>query len=223
MEQSIRTQPPGPRRRKPAGAAEAAVPSPAAPAEPGGPSAGTGERRSVRPNERTGERAGERDRDRERVGGPTAPLRLRLRLPFGPAAREQRRGGSGRPARLTAVGTGVLAVGGTLAVAAVDRLLFDGLGVLFGLGYVVVCFQVAVRVRPADLPAAPISGPIAFALALLLLGPVSASGITAQVVALASGLALRAGWLFTGTALAAAIVAARFVAQRRFRRGRQIS
>ncbi|GAA0680617.1 hypothetical protein GCM10010193_37850 [Kitasatospora atroaurantiaca] len=192
MEQSIRTQPPGPRRRPPAGgAAEAAVPGPATPPE---------------------------SRLRTASGARPAP-RLRLRLPrqLG-AARDRPR--SGRPARLTAVGTGVLAVAGTLAVAAVDRVLFGGLGVLFGLGYLVVCFQLAVRVRLPDLLAAPISGPIAFAAALLLLGPVSAPGVTAQVVALASGLALRAGWLFTGTGLAAAIAAARFLAQRHIRRSR---
>jgi hypothetical protein len=118
------------------------------------------------------------------------------------------------------VGTGVLAVLATLLAAGVDRLVFGGLGVLFGLAYLLICFQLAVRVRPADLLAAPISGPIAFAAALLLLGPVSSTGVTAQVVALATGLALRAGWLFSGTGLAAAIVLARFVAQRRIRRSR---
>ncbi len=153
-------------------------------------------------------------------GSSAAPRpRLRLPLQFNPRGRERSRG-SGRPARLTAVGTGVLAVAGTLAVAAVDRLLFDGLGTLFGLGYLVICFQLAVRVRLADLPAAPISGPIAFAAALLLLGPVSSPGVTGQVLALATGLALRAGWLFTGTGLAVVIVTARFLAQRRIRRGR---
>ncbi|WP_188309611.1 DUF6542 domain-containing protein [Streptomyces sp. CBMA123] len=127
---------------------------------------------------------------------------------------------TGRPTRLTAIGTGVVAVLATLAVAGLDRLLFDDLGWLFGLGYLMVCFQLAVRVRYADLLAAPISGPIAFALGLLLLAPVTSSGVTAQVVALATGLALRAGWLFSGTGLAALIVLARFVAQRRIRRSR---
>ncbi|KDN83277.1 hypothetical protein KCH_47590 [Kitasatospora cheerisanensis KCTC 2395] len=133
-------------------------------------------------------------------------------------ARRQRAGGP--PARLTAVGTGVVAVAGTLAFAAVDRLVFGGLGVLFGLGYLVVCFQLAVRVRYPDLPAAPICGPIAFAAALVLLQPDAAHGVTGQVVALAGGLALRAAWLFTGTGLAAAIVTARYVAQRRRHRAR---
>ena len=155
------------------------------------------------------------------AGGP----RLKLRLPLPLRLKPGRRGGaerprSGRPARLTAVGTGVLAVLATLLAAGVDRLVFGGLGVLFGLAYLLICFQLAVRVRPADLLAAPISGPIAFAAALLLLGPVSSTGVTAQVVALATGLALRAGWLFGGTGLAAAIVLARFVTQRRIQRSR---
>ncbi|GAA2131118.1 hypothetical protein GCM10009760_04390 [Kitasatospora kazusensis] len=199
MEQSIRTQPPGPRRRPPAGAAEAAVPGPATPPDaPPRPAAGS----------------------RAASGRATPRPRLRLPLPLRTGDRGRDRPGGGRPARLTAVGTGVLAVAGTLAVAGLDRLLFDGLGTLFGLGYLVVCFQLAVRVRLADLPAAPISGPIAFATALLLLGPVSSPGVTGQVLALATGLALRAGWLFSGTSLAVVIVAARFLAQRRIRRGR---
>ncbi|MFI6152153.1 DUF6542 domain-containing protein [Kitasatospora sp. NPDC051170] len=152
---------------------------------------------------------------------PSVP-RLRLRLPLrgrGDAPLYGRRR-TGRPTRLTAIGTGVVAVLATLAVAGVDRLLFGGLGWLFGLGFLVVCFQLAVRVRYADLLAAPISGPIAFAVAMLALAPVKSPGVTAQVVALATGLALRAGWLFSGTGLAALIVLARFIAQRRIHRSR---
>ncbi|MFI6844645.1 hypothetical protein OG535_23970 [Kitasatospora sp. NBC_00085] len=235
MEQSIRTQPPGPRRRPPNGAAGAAVPGPGrAPetAEPAGAAASPASR--LRPV------AGAPDR--VRPGG----ARPRLRLPFGARPGERtgervdgqtsertgERGGgrpngrlygrrrTGRPTRLTAVGTGVAALVATVSVAGLDRLVFGGLGVLFGIGYLVVCFQLAVRVRFADLLAAPISGPIAFAVSLLLLGPVASSGVTAQVVALATGLALRAGWLFSGTGLAAVIVLARFVAQRRLHRAR---
>ncbi|MEU9129008.1 DUF6542 domain-containing protein [Kitasatospora sp. NPDC048540] len=195
MEQSIRTQPPGPRRRPPTpAAAEAAVPGPATP-----------------PDSRLRTASGPRPR--------TAPrIRLRLRLPLRLPTAPRRRGG--RPTRLTAVGTGVVAVLATLAVALVDRLLFGGLGVLFGLGYLAICFQLAVRVRLSDLPAAPISGPIAFAAALVLCQPDPAHGITGHVVSLAAGLALRAGWLFAGTGLAVLIVGARFLAQRRIRRSR---
>ncbi|MBV2152209.1 DUF6542 domain-containing protein, partial [Kitasatospora sp. SUK 42] len=127
---------------------------------------------------------------------------------------------TGRPTRLTAVGTGVLAVLATAALAGLDRMLFGDLGWLFGVGYLAVCFQLAVRVRYADLLAAPIAGPIAFALALLLFAPVGSPGVTARLVTLATGLALRAGWLFSGTGLASLIVLARFVAQRRIQRSR---
>ncbi|BAJ30573.1 hypothetical protein KSE_47930 [Kitasatospora setae KM-6054] len=203
MEQSIRTQPPGPRRRPPGrGAGEAAVPGQSGPPE---------------------------SRLRSASGARTGPPALKRALQRVLAARQRRGGGgtgggtgsgSGRPARLTAVGTGVAAAAGALAFAGVDRLLFGGLGVLFGLGYLVVCFQLAVRVRYSDLAAAPICGPIAFAAALVLLQPGPSQGVTGEVVALAGGLALRAGWLFAGTALAAAIVTARYVAQRRHRRAR---
>ncbi|MBP0455341.1 hypothetical protein J5Y04_38360 [Kitasatospora sp. RG8] len=165
------------------------------------------------PGDRTGERAGGRTdgQGAERTGA---------RGDGRPNGRLYGRRRTGRPTRLTAVGTGVAALVATVAVAGLDRLVFGGLGVLFGIGYLVVCFQLAVRVRFADLLAAPISGPIAFAVSLLMLGPVASSGVTAHVVALATGLALRAGWLFSGTGLAAVIVLARFVAQRRIHRAR---
>jgi hypothetical protein len=115
------------------------------------------------------------------------------------------------------VGTGVVALVVTFLGALADDLLLGGFGVLFGVVYVAVCFQLAVRVRAADLPAAPISGPIAFALAMLVFGPTSGSGIGGHVMGLAGGLATRAGWLFGGTAVAAVIVAARHVALRRSR------
>ncbi|MFI9270573.1 DUF6542 domain-containing protein [Kitasatospora sp. NPDC052896] len=200
MEQRTRTQPPGPRPRPPVGgrAAEAAVPGPAAP-------------RDAAPARLS--------RQRSAASGRAPAPRLRLRLSLRPA-RSADRPHPGRPARLTAIGTGLLAVSGTIAAALLDRLLFGGLGLLFGLGYLLVCFQTAIRVRPADLPAAAVSGPIAFALALLLVGPVSSPGLLGQVIALATGLALRAGWLFAGTGLAAMITLARYVALRRARRTR---
>ncbi|MFD7593196.1 DUF6542 domain-containing protein [Kitasatospora sp. NPDC059812] len=212
VEQSIRTQPPGPRRRPPNGAAGAAVPGPGRAPETAGAPAAPAAAPAARLRPVAGPPAAAR---------PATPrLRLRLPLPGRSETPLYGRRRTGRPTRLTAIGTGVAAVLATLAVAGLDRLLFDGLGWLFGLGYLVVCFQLAVRVRYVDLLAAPISGPIAFALALLLLGPVTSSGVTAQVVALATGLALRAGWLFSGTGLAALIVLARFVAQRRIQRSR---
>lgn len=226
VEQSIRTQPPGPRRRPPNGAAGAAVPGPGrAPGTTGGPAVRPAGKAPAKAPGKSGGRSGGKTSGRTagRGGHPESRLRpvsgppvLRARL----AGRLHGRRRSGRPTRLTAVGAGVAALAATITVAGLDRLLFGGLGPLFGLGYLLVCFQLAVRVRYADLLAAPISGPIAFAAALLLFGPVTSSGVTAQVVALATNLATRAGWLFSGTGLAAAIVLARFVAQRRIHRAR---
>ncbi|MFJ4096876.1 DUF6542 domain-containing protein [Kitasatospora sp. NPDC089913] len=222
MEQSIRTQPPGPRRRPPNGAAGAAVPGPGrAPGSTGGPAVRPTGKAPAKAAGKSGGKASGRTAGRgpdpgSRLRPVSGPPVLRARM----AGRLYGRRRSGRPTRLTAVGAGVAALAATITVAGLDRLVFGGLGLLFGLGYLLVCFQLAVRVRYADLLAAPISGPIAFAAALLLFGPVTSSGVTAQVVALATNLATRAGWLFSGTGLAAAIVLARFVAQRRIHRAR---
>ncbi|MEE1821683.1 hypothetical protein PUR61_05660 [Streptomyces sp. BE20] len=216
VEQRIRTQPPGPRRRPPNGAAGAAVPGPGrAPETADGPAGKPDGRGGGKPSAKGAGRAAGKAALSSRlrpVSGPPGRARIAGRL-YG-----RRR--TGRPTRLTAVGTGVAALVTTVAVAGLDRLAFGGLGVLFGLGYLAICFQLAVRVRFADLLAAPISGPIAFAVAMLLFGPVTSSGVTAQVVALATNLATRAGWLFSGTGLAAVIVLARFVAQHRIHRAR---
>ena len=127
---------------------------------------------------------------------------------------------TGRPTRLTAVGTGVAALVATVSVAGLDRLVFGGLGVLFGIGYLAVCFQLAVRVRsPTCWPRRSAGRSPSPSRAAARPGR-RRSGVTAQVVALATGLALRAGWLFSGTGLAAVIVLARFVAQRRLHRAR---
>ncbi|MFC5908961.1 DUF6542 domain-containing protein, partial [Streptacidiphilus monticola] len=126
-----------------------------------------------------------------------------------------RPGTTGRgPRRLTAVGSGALTLAVTLAGGAVDAWLFDDSGWLLGLAYLVACFQAAVRVRPADLAAAPIAGPICFALTLVLVGPSAGPGVSGQIVGLATALALHAAWLFGGTGLSAAIVLARHLALR---------
>ncbi|MFE6746840.1 DUF6542 domain-containing protein [Kitasatospora purpeofusca] len=230
MEQSIRTQPPGPRRRPPNGAARAAVPGPGrAPGTTGGPAVRPAGKAPAKGSGKGSGKSGGKSGGKAsgRTAGRGADTGSRLRPVSGPPVLRARVAGrlygrrrSGRPTRLTAVGAGVAGLAATITVAGLDRLVFGGLGVLFGLGYLLVCFQLAVRVRYADLLAAPISGPIAFAAALLLFGPVTSSGVTAQVVALATNLATRAGWLFSGTGLAAAIVLARFVAQRRIHRAR---
>ncbi|QMU75158.1 hypothetical protein GXW83_04670 [Streptacidiphilus sp. PB12-B1b] len=133
--------------------------------------------------------------------------------------RPQPRPGGGRtPHRLTAVGGAVVTLGGTFAGGALDTWLFGGSGVLMGLVYVVVCFQVAVRVRPVDLAAAPISGPIAFAVTLGVLNGPANGGVIGRLIGLATSLALQAGWLFTGTAVSVVIAVARHVALGRARK-----
>ena len=120
--------------------------------------------------------------------------------------------------RLTAVGGAVVTFGGTFAGGAVDTWLFGGAGILLGLVYLVVSFQVAVRIRPADLAAAPISGPISFAVTLGILGSVPMPGLVGHLIGLAASLAMQAGWLFAGTAVSVVITLARHFALSRARK-----
>jgi hypothetical protein len=146
----------------------------------------------------------------------SGPRGDRLRPPGDGRARP--RAGARTPHRLTAVGGGVVTLGVTVAGGALDSWLFGGSGVLLGLVYLAVSFQVAVRVRPADLAAAPISGPISFAVALGLFGSTPSPGLAGEAIGLASSLATQAGWLFTGTAVSVVITLARHVALTRARR-----
>ncbi|MEZ0091140.1 DUF6542 domain-containing protein [Streptacidiphilus sp. EB129] len=165
---------------------------PVAAAVPGRPAAVPGPARSPEP----------------RGGGTVRP-------PQRPAPRP---GGVRTPHRLTAVGSGVVMLAATFLGGAADYWLFDGSGYVLGLVYLAACFQVAVRVRPVDLAAAPISGPIAFAITLLVVQTAPTPGWTGELIGLATALALQAGWLFAGTILAALIVLARHIALNRGRR-----
>ncbi|MEY9963417.1 hypothetical protein ABIA33_001450 [Streptacidiphilus sp. MAP12-16] len=180
---------------------------------------------AVRPTDRPG--TGTTPGRGPAVPGPARPAEPRPRTPepraggagARPALRPpQRVAGTRVPHRLTAVGGAVVTLGATFLGGAVDFWLFAGTGVLMGLVYVATCFQVAVRVRPADLAVAPVSGPIAFAGTLLVLGSAPTGGLVGRLIGLATALALQAGWLFTGTAVSALIVLARHVALSRARR-----
>ncbi|MEY9936086.1 DUF6542 domain-containing protein [Streptacidiphilus sp. MAP5-3] len=127
-------------------------------------------------------------------------------------------GGGRSPQRLTAVGCGVLVLAVTLTAGALDSLLFGSSGWLLGLAYVAVCFHASVRVRSTDLAAAPISGPICFAIALFFFGRAAGDGWSGHVIGLAESLALDAGWLFAGTALSVVIAVARHFSLTRARR-----
>jgi len=140
------------------------------------------------------------------------------------------RGGSGNPGqggamraptRLTAVGVAVVMTASCLLFAALDSWIFSGPGILFGLAFVLTCFQVAIRVRPMDLAAAPISGPIAFAVALALCGQHAQGGIGGHLLGLVTDLAIQAVWLFVGTGIAVLITTARHLSLNRARRLRE--
>jgi Rossmann-like domain len=124
---------------------------------------------------------------------------------------------SGAP-RFTATGIGVVTCGITLVGGVLDALLLDGPHVLFGLCFLGACLFAAARVRASDLMAAPISAPLAFALTLLLTLPNDGGGLSGHVIALATGLATRAGWLYAGTLVAAGLAVLRYFALRAGRR-----
>lgn len=111
--------------------------------------------------------------------------------------------------RLTGLGTGALITAVTLLAGAADSLLFDGPGVFFGLVFVAVSVAGAVYVRPYDLVAAPVAAPIAFALGITLTADGGGGGLAGHVIGVFTSLALMTGWLYTGTVLAALIVAVR--------------
>ncbi|SEF80734.1 hypothetical protein SAMN05216223_10294 [Actinacidiphila yanglinensis] len=115
--------------------------------------------------------------------------------------------------RLTGLGTGALTTVVTVLGGAVDSLLFDGPGVFFGLVFIAVCVAAAVYVRPYDLVAAPVAAPIAFAVGITLTADSGDGSLVGHVVGVFTGLALMTGWLYTGTVLAAAIVAVRALRQ----------
>ena len=123
---------------------------------------------------------------------------------------------AGRPAaKLTGFGTGVVVSVAALLGGAVNRLFSDDLGTFFGVVFVAASLAGALWVRPADLAAAPVCAPIAFALAIAVTGNGGGGGVLGQVAAVVSGLATLTGWLYTGTLLAAAVAAARRFAGRR--------
>ena len=122
------------------------------------------------------------------------------------------------PARLTGLGTGVVITALTLAGGAIDSWLFNSPGVLFGLVFVAAGIAGALWVRPYDLAAAPVSAPIAFAIALVFTGDSGNGGIVGHLMGTVTGLATHTGWLYTGTILSAAVAAVRKFTDRRPRR-----
>ncbi|MEO3754328.1 DUF6542 domain-containing protein [Streptomyces sp. B6B3] len=97
--------------------------------------------------------------------------------------------------RLTGFGCGAL-TGVVMVGAAWLCELFGGVPTLYGVVFLAVAVLAALWVRPADLICAPVAAPLAFALGLVT---------TDGVVGTVAELALRAPWLFAGTAAAAGL------------------
>lgn len=118
-----------------------------------------------------------------------------------------------RPAgpRLTAAGGGVLAGAVMLGTGAFVQVVMETAPVFFGVVFLVLSVCCALWVRPADVAAAPIAMPIAFAAGTLAIGEGS-GGLTSHVMAAGTTLALEAPWLYGGTLLAAAVALLRHFA-----------
>lgn len=131
-----------------------------------------------------------------RGGQPSSPAALLSRLAH-PSA------------RLTGFGTGVVITAITLAGGAVDSWLFNGPGIFFGIVFVAASIGGALWVRPYDLAAAPVSAPIAFAIALVVTGDTGSGGIVGHLMGTVTGLATHTAWLYAGTILAAVVAVVR--------------
>jgi hypothetical protein len=138
----------------------------------------------------------------------------RPRLPASAARRGYPGAGT---ARLTGFGTGVVITALTLLGGAADTAVFGGPGAFLGLVFVAASVAGALWVRRADLAAAPVSAPIAFALTLAVTTPSGDPGFLGHVMSTVTALATHTGWLYTGTLLAAAVAAGRKIAPERVR------
>ncbi|MGW1071373.1 DUF6542 domain-containing protein [Streptomyces sp. NPDC002537] len=125
-------------------------------------------------------------------------------------------------ARLTGLGSGLLTTLVLLAVGSLDSLI-GGSAVVYGVFFLLASAACALWVRPADLVTAPVTAPIAFAVGAVPLtgGPDTLLG---HLMGLVTVLSLHAGWLYSGTLLAALIALVRrmlLVRRRRQDRVRQ--
>ena len=112
-----------------------------------------------------------------------------------------------------------MVTGPTVLAAAVDAALTGSVHWIFGLVFVAAAFHAATLVRRRDLLAAVIVPPIAYCAGLLVAvwcGVLSAGGgLLDDLASIGALLALKPRPLFFGTALATALVAARWAGTRR--------
>jgi hypothetical protein len=120
---------------------------------------------------------------------------------------------------LTAFGAVVLVLLLGCVAGAIDLVTGQGLGLVFGIGFVLGCTLAALAVHSEDLRAMAVMPPLLY-VALTLLGGVveprsETSGfLERQAVELASALVFNAPVLFVGTGLAVVVVGARWLGER---------
>ncbi|WBB63424.1 hypothetical protein O7599_13250 [Streptomyces sp. WMMC500] len=134
---------------------------------------------------------------RAAVRRPVPPVLRALLRPAGP--------------RLTAAGGGLLAGVVMLGTGAFVQVVLGTAPVFFGVVFLGLSVCCALWIRPADVIAAPIAMPIAFAAGTLALGEGSGA-LTSHVMAAGTTLALEAPWLYGGTLLAGALALLRHFA-----------
>jgi hypothetical protein len=147
------------------------------------------------------------------ANSPRFPARVRPERPSRPV-----RPGSDRPPatlgsrppvlRLTGLGTGLLATVAMLAAGCLDAVLLSGSPAAYGVVFLLVACAGGLRIRPAELVAAPVSMPLAFTVGVVPIND-GEDGLSGQVVGVFTSLSLEAGWLYAGTLLTSLIVLVR--------------
>nr|WP_308283644.1 DUF6542 domain-containing protein [Streptomyces glomeratus] len=110
--------------------------------------------------------------------------------------------------RLTGLGGGMFCGAVMFVLGCLDQLLFGSSPTAYGVLFLPVCALTALWVRGGDLVIAPVVVPIAFTVGLLPLANGN-GGLGGLLVALITGLATQAGWLYGGTLVAGVIATVR--------------
>ncbi|MEY9864340.1 hypothetical protein ABH935_009996 [Catenulispora sp. GAS73] len=170
-----------------------------------------------------------RDRDALRRERMAAPLDFRSTGPTRPRPQSRstaqtgnRTGTAARSAKrrqaLTAWGVLLMVTGPTVAAAALEALVTGDVHWFFDLVFVAASFHAATLVRRRDLLAGVIVPPLAYCAGLLTavqFGVMRAGhGLIGELASLGALLAVKPRPLFLGTALAAALIAARWAGMR---------
>ena len=170
-----------------------------------------------------------RDRDalrRERMAAPldfrsTGPARPRPRSRPHPDTTAQAKPApraAKRRQALTAWGVLLMVTGPTMTAAALDALVTGTVHWFFDLVFIAASFHAATLVRRRDLLAGVIVPPLAYCAGLLTAGQFgvmrAGHGLFGRLASLGALLAVKPQPLFIGTALAAALIAARWAGMR---------